>query len=89
MMLSPLLSASCTPSTNASNAFAACHLVICACFAILVMRSALLIAASLLRRIVQNGTVHSPGLAHSSDNFTKASTQKRLRPDLVKSAVCA
>ena len=89
MMLSPLLSASCIPSTSASNAFAACRLVISASFAILVMRSVLFIAASLLRGTVQNSTVHSPRAAYSSANFTKASSQKRLRLDLIKPGVAA
>jgi hypothetical protein len=87
VMLSPLVSASCTPSTRAFNAFPACRLVISACFAILVTRSALFIAASLLRSAVQNWGVPSTGPAHDFDNFTRASSQKHLRLDLVNATV--
>jgi hypothetical protein len=47
------------------------------------------IVASIPRRAVQNGAVHSTGAAHSVDNFISASSQKRPRLDPVKPAVVA
>jgi hypothetical protein len=53
------------------------------------MRSALFIAALVLRRTVQNGAVHSTGPAHSFDNSSRSSSQRRLRLDPVDPTVVA